>query len=389
MSIPRRSAGPADRGRCAGVRCWRSCAPYLAALGEALRRRASSTSCRAPMRRCRSSAQYRLMLDDRSRSVPSSASASARTSSGIEGEIAQAEAEARQRRLRRPRAAPPSLRRNGRVSPVSNRRWTSCALNSSDCALDSPAIIAGAARRDRAGAANRSLTVDAPAADLSRARAPQLPLVLFRPGPVADRHLAAASGDVLAHLPAVGLGAASGLRHVLPVHRRAVHRAGGGRPCRSRRSPSRAADHAVGDAGAGRDPGGAGRDGRRRRLARGRAGAGAGLRLGVRHSAAARDDRAAGRAPQRIAECHRAEFTADQLRARRRPGARRSADRGGRRGALLRPQRAVVRRGADRAGDDALAREPRRRRRGADGCTAGSRGCAVRSVSRRSAPACC
>ena len=40
------------------------------------------------------------------------------------------------------------------------------------------------------------------------------------------------------------------------------------------------------------------------------------------------------------------------------PGARRRADRGGRRGGLLRPQRAVVRRRAHRAGADALARAP-------------------------------
>ena len=46
------------------------------------------------------------------------------------------------------------------------------------------------------------------------------------------------------------------------------------------------------------------------------------------------------------------------------PGAGGRADRGGRRGALLRPERAVVRRGADRACDDAMASELRRRRRG-------------------------
>ena len=73
---------------------------------------------------------------------------------------------------------------------------------------------------------------------LSRARAPQLSFVLFRPGPVADRNVAAAGGDVLAHLSAVGLGAASGVRHVLPVHRGTVHRAGRGRARRSGRSAS-------------------------------------------------------------------------------------------------------------------------------------------------------
>ena len=117
--------------------------------------------------------------------------------------------------------------------------------------LRPPATIAGALH----ARAKRSIHLDAQAADLSRARAPQLPIVLFRPGPVADRHLAAAGGDVVADLSAVGLGAAAGLRHVLPVHRRAVHRAGRRRARRSRRSPSRAADHAVGDAGAGRDAG--------------------------------------------------------------------------------------------------------------------------------------
>ena len=52
-------------------------------------------------------------------------------------------------------------------------------------------------------------------AHLPRAAPPQLPAVLHRPGPVADRHLAAAGRDGLAHLPAHRLGVAARRRRVL------------------------------------------------------------------------------------------------------------------------------------------------------------------------------
>src|SRR5205085_4652105 len=90
---------------------------------------------------------------------------------------------------------------------------------------------------------SRLLPIHADPLALPRAFAPELPPVLFRTGPFAHRHLAAAGGDVMAYLSSFRLGAAAWRGHVLSIHRGAAAGAGGRSAGRSGRSPAGAVDY--------------------------------------------------------------------------------------------------------------------------------------------------
>ncbi len=122
------------------------------------------------------------------------------------GRDRQGDGEARQRRLRRARAG--ACRRAGARAAGRIRR-------------DTRKAEARSSRGCRADGREGAPTPDGDGTDahVPRAAAPELPAVLHRPGAVADRHLAAAGRDGLAHLPALRLGVAARCRRVLRQRR--------------------------------------------------------------------------------------------------------------------------------------------------------------------------